>query len=76
MDAVKSGLDHNASADELDRLTDSLNDAWQQVGTHMHQQAGPQQAGPYEQTPPGAGEPGGPADQGPEDVVEGEYRNI
>jgi len=78
MDAVRSALDQNAGADELNRLTDSLNDAWQQVGTRMHQQAGPQQGGPYDQTPPpGAGEPGGPAaDQSGEDVVEGEYRNV
>jgi molecular chaperone DnaK len=77
MDAVRSALDQNAGADELNRLTDSLNDAWQQVGTRMHQQAGPQQGAPYDQTPPpGAGEPGGPADQGGEDVVEGEYRNV
>jgi molecular chaperone DnaK len=70
MDAVRSALDQNASADELNRLTDNLNDAWQQVGTRMHQQAGPQQAGPYDQTPPG-----GSTDQGGEDVVEGEYRS-
>jgi molecular chaperone DnaK len=70
MDAVRSALDQNGSADELDRLTDNLNDAWQQVGTRMHQQAGPQQAGPYDQTPPG-----GSTDQGGEDVVEGEYRS-
>jgi len=78
MDAVRSALDQNAGADELNRLTDSLNDAWQQVGTRMHQQAGPQQGGPYDQTPPpGADEPGGPAaDQSGEDVVEGEYRNV
>jgi molecular chaperone DnaK len=77
MDAVKSALDRNAGADELNRLSDSLNDAWQQVGTRMHQQAGPQQTGPYEQTPPpGGGEPGGPSDGGGEDVVEGEYRNV
>jgi molecular chaperone DnaK len=78
MDAVRSALDRDAGAEELDRLTDSLNDAWQQVGTRMHQQAGPEQGGPYDQTPPpGEGEPGGPAaDQGGEDVVEGEYRNV
>jgi molecular chaperone DnaK len=77
MDAVKSALDGNAGAEELDRLTDSLNDAWQQVGTRMHQQAGPAQGGPYDQTPPpGANEPGGTTEQGGEDVVEGEYRNV
>jgi molecular chaperone DnaK len=77
MDAVKSALDRNAGAEELDRLTDSLNDAWQQVGTRMHQQAGPAQGGPYDQTPPpGADEPGGTTEQGGEDVVEGEYRNV
>jgi molecular chaperone DnaK len=78
MDAVKSALDQNAGADELDRLTDSLNDAWQQVGTRMHQQAGaeqagPDQAGPDGQTPP-RGESG--SGEGGEDVVEGEYRNV
>jgi molecular chaperone DnaK len=77
MDAVKSALDRGADADELDRLTDSLNDAWQQVGTRMHQQAGPEQKGPSAETPPtGAGEPGGSSGQGGEDVVEGEYRNV
>jgi molecular chaperone DnaK len=77
MDAVRSALDRNANAEELDRLTDLLNDTWQQVGTRIHQQAGPAQGGPYDQTPPpGAGEPGGPTDQGGEDVVEGEYRNV
>jgi molecular chaperone DnaK len=77
MDAVRSALDRNAGAEELDRLTDSLNDAWQQAGTRMHQQAGPAQQGPYDQTPPpGAGEAGGTTDQGGEDVVEGEYRNV
>jgi molecular chaperone DnaK len=77
MDAVKSAVDRNAGAEELDRLTDSLNDAWQQVGTRMHQQAGPAQDGPYDQTPPpGADGPGGTTDQGGEDVVEGEYRNV
>jgi molecular chaperone DnaK len=82
MDAVRSALDRNADAGELDRLTDSLNDAWQQVGTRMHQQAGPEQQGPQTQTPPpGAGEtggggPGSPSGQGGEDVVEGEYRNV
>jgi molecular chaperone DnaK len=78
MDAVKSALDQNAGADELNRLTDSLNDAWQQVGTRMHQQAGPGQAGPDGQTPPpgesGTGEGG--TGEGGEDVVEGEYRNV
>jgi molecular chaperone DnaK len=77
MDAVKTALDQNAGADELNRLVDELNDAWQQVGTRMHQQAGPEQKVPYDQTPPpDAGEPGGPASQGGEDVVEGEYRNL
>jgi molecular chaperone DnaK len=73
MDAVRSALDRSAGSEELDRLTDSLNDTWQQVGTRMHQQAGPQQTGPSEGTPP-PGE-GGPTDQGGEDVVEGEYRS-
>jgi molecular chaperone DnaK len=70
MDAVKSALDRNAGAEELDRLTDSLNDTWQQVGTRMYQQAGPQTP------PPDAGGPGGPSGDGGEDVVEGEYRKV
>ncbi len=70
MDALKSALDRNAGAAELDRLTDSLNDAWQQVGTRMYQQAGPQTP------PPGEGAPGGPSEGGGEDVVEGEYRSV
>jgi molecular chaperone DnaK len=77
MDAVKSALDRNAGADELNRLADTLNDTWQQVGTRMHQQAGPEQQEPYTETPPpGAGESGGPSGQGGEDVVEGEFRNV
>ena len=74
MDAVKGALDRNAGSDELEQLTNQLNDAWQQVGTHMYQQAGPQ-AGP-QTPPPGAGEAGGSPEEGGEDVVEGEYRNV
>jgi molecular chaperone DnaK len=70
MDSVKSALDRNAGAKELDGLTDSLNDAWQQVGTRMYQETGPQTP------PPDAGGPGGPSDDGGEDVVEGEYRKV
>ena len=73
MDALKSALDRSAGADEMEGLTNQLNDAWQQVGTHMHQQQA-------QQTPPsgagGPGEPGGPSGDGGEDVVEGEYRNV
>jgi molecular chaperone DnaK len=70
MDAVKSALDHNADASELERLTDKLMDEWQKVGAKMHQQSGPQTP------PPSAGGPdGGPADSG-EDVVDGEYRKV
>jgi molecular chaperone DnaK len=70
MDAVKSALDRNAGADELEKLTDKLMDAWQMVGAKMHQQAGPQTP------PPGAGGPGGPSHDGGEDVVDGEYRKM
>jgi molecular chaperone DnaK len=70
MDAVKSALDRNANTDELERLTNSLHDVWQQVGTRMWQQAGPQTP------PPGAGESAGPGREEGEDVVEGEYRNV
>jgi molecular chaperone DnaK len=77
MDALRTAIDANAGADELDRLTDSLNDAWQQVGTRMHQQAGPEQGAPQQGTPPpGAGEPGSSSGDGGEDVVEGEFRNV
>ena len=73
MDALKSALDRSAGAEELEGLTNQLNDVWQQVGTHMHQQQA-------QQTPPpgagGPGEPGGPSGDGGEDVVEGEYRNV
>ena len=73
MDALKSALDRSAGAEELEGLTNQLNDVWQEVGTHMHQQQA-------QQTPPpeagGPGEPGGPSGDGGEDVVEGEYRNV
>ncbi len=70
MDAVKSALDRNAGASELERLTNKLMDEWQKVGAKMYQQAGPQTP------PPGAGGPGGPSGDGGEDVVEGEYRKM
>ena len=70
MDAVKSALDRNAGAEELERLTNELQQVWQQVGTRMYQQAGP---GP-QTPPPGAGPQGGPG--GGEDVVDGEYRKV
>ncbi len=68
MDALKADLDRNASVDELEKATDALMEAWQQVGARMHQQAGPQ-------TPPDGG-PDGPSGDGGEDVVEGEYRQM
>ncbi len=67
MDAVKSALDRNAGASELERLTDKLMDEWQKVGAKMYQQAGPQTP------PPGTA---GPSGDGGEDVVEGEYRKM
>jgi hypothetical protein len=70
MDAVKSALDRNANADELERLTNELHQVWQQVGTRMYQAAGP---GP-QTPPPGAGPQAGPG--GGEDVVDGEYRKV
>jgi molecular chaperone DnaK len=73
MDAVKTALDSNAGADELDRLANDLNQAWSQIGAKMYQQPGGQ-------TPPpgGAGDQGGGpgGDGGGEDVVEGEYRQM
>jgi molecular chaperone DnaK len=75
MDAVKAALDRNAPADELERLTNELQETWGQVGSRMHQQAGPE-------TPPpggpsgGQGSQGGQGGQGGEDVVEGEYREM
>jgi len=70
MDAVKAALDRSAGPDELERLTNQLNDAWQQVGTHMYQQAGPQTP------PPDMGGTAGSDGTEGEDVVEGEYRNV
>jgi len=67
MDAVKAGLDSHAGADELDRLTDALNDEWQRVGATMHQQAAPPEE-PQAQTPP--------PDEGGEDIVDGEFHNV
>jgi molecular chaperone DnaK len=69
MDALKSALDRNAGADELNRLIDGLNDAWQQVGAQMYSQA------PSQPPPDGDGGPQGSAGDG-EDVVDGEYRNV
>jgi molecular chaperone DnaK len=75
MDALKTALDSNAGADELDRLANDLNQAWSQVGAKMYEQPGAQ-------TPPpgGAGDQGGGpgpgGDGGGEDVVEGEYRQM
>jgi molecular chaperone DnaK len=74
MDALKSALDRNASADELERLTEQLSESSQQVGSRMYQKAGT--------TPPpsdgeaGPGGPDGPGGQGGEDVVEGEYHEM
>ena len=73
--AVKSALDRNATADELDRLTDELNEAWQQVGTAHAPAGGPATGSAVVPTTdtPGGGQ-GGPS--GGEDVVEGEYRQV
>jgi len=68
MDALKAALDRNAGMSELERLTNELNDAWQQVGTRMYQQARTS----YGEPPPS----GGPKGDGGEDVVEGEYRSV
>ena len=69
-DAVKTALESNADAAELDRLAAELNDAWQQAGTRMYEQSA-------QQTPPEDGEQGGgSSDDGGEDVVEGEYRSV
>jgi molecular chaperone DnaK len=81
MDALKGALDRNAPADELDRLTNEMNEKWQEVGTRMHQTAGPENpAGPGNGGAAGGatGGPtqGGSGDQGGEDVVEGEYRQM
>jgi molecular chaperone DnaK len=69
LSAVKTALDGNATAEELDRLTDQLNDAWQQAGTRMHSQSAAESA------PESGGESGDSGDGG-EDVVEGEYRSV
>ena len=71
MDALKSSLDRNADASELEKLHDALMDAWQKVGAKMHQ------ASQASQPPPSAGAAGsggGPSDG--EDVVDGEYRKV
>jgi molecular chaperone DnaK len=71
MDALKSALDRNADASELEKLHDALMDAWQKVGAKMHQ------ASQASQPPPSAGAagPGGGPSDG-EDVVDGEYRKV
>ncbi|MBM4460331.1 MAG: molecular chaperone DnaK, partial [Chloroflexi bacterium] len=71
MDAVKSALDRNADASELEKLHDALMDAWQKIGAKMHQ------ASQASQPPPSAGAagPGGGPSDG-EDVVDGEYRKV
>jgi molecular chaperone DnaK len=68
MDAVKSGLDGNLDAEQLDRLADALNDAWQRAGASMYEQQAPGPEAGGGQTPP-------PGDEG-EDVVDGEYRSV
>ncbi len=75
MDSLKQALDRNAGADELEAATTKLMSAWEQVGSRMHQAAGPQggPGGPQQGGPQG-GDGGG---QGPEgDVVDGEYRTM
>jgi len=67
MDAVKSALDRNADADELEKATNALMDEWQKVGAKMYQ-------APGDQAPPGA--EGGPSGNAGEDVVDGEYRQV
>jgi len=73
LDLVKAALDRNAGANELESATNKLMEVWQQVGSRMHQQAGPQPSGD-------GGSAGGPeAGGGPkdgEDVVDGEYRTM
>jgi molecular chaperone DnaK len=71
MDELKAALDRNASPDELDKATNKLMDVWQQVGSRMHQQAGPQGA-----AGDGAPEGGQPGGANGEDVVDGEYRTM
>jgi molecular chaperone DnaK len=67
--AIKTALENNADAEELDRLVDQLNDAWQRAGARMYEQSA-------SETPPASGEQaGGPGDGG-DDVVEGEYRSV
>ena len=74
LDVVKAALDRNAGADELESATNKLMDVWQQIGSRMHQQAGPQPSGD------GGAAEGGPAGAGGqqdgEDVVDGEYRTM
>ncbi len=77
MDALKTALDRNASADELEPATNSLMKAWEQVGAKMYQQTGGAPGGmsgdggaPGGQQGPQNGAPGG------EDVVDGEYRTM
>jgi len=73
LDQVKAALDRNAGSDELESATNKLMDVWQQVGSRMHQQAGPPPSG--DGSAPGGDEAaGGPKDG--EDVVDGEYRTM
>jgi molecular chaperone DnaK len=75
MDEVKAALDRNAGSDELEAATNKLMQAWEQVGSRMHQAAGPQ-GGPTDGGPQAGPGPNGGA-QGPEgDVVDGEYRTM
>ncbi len=74
MDALKSALDRNAGAEELDRLSNDLMQAWGQVGERMHQQAAA--AGGTDGGPQGQAGPEQPGAPGGEDVVEGEYREM
>ncbi len=69
----EGALDRNASADELDRAVDAMNNAWQQVGARMYQESGDATPPPGETD--GSGD-AGPSDSGGEDVVDGEYRNV
>ncbi len=74
MDALKSALDNNASAEELERLSEQLSETSQQVGSRMYEKS----AG----TPPptdgesGASGQAGQGGQAGEDVVEGEYHEM
>ncbi len=75
MDVLKSALDHNADADELEKGTNKLMDEWQKVGAKMYQQPGAQPPPPGD-NPFGGGPQSGPSGDGGEDVVDGEYRQV